>query len=70
VDDRDGWLVRYDLQFPRARQNGWNFTAESVAFVVVDRGNGRPPGLFFVSMPNSHKTPGDLYLLLNSLRPL
>ncbi|MQA83858.1 MAG: hypothetical protein GEV03_04275 [Streptosporangiales bacterium] len=68
--DPPGWLVRFELRYPRAEREGWNFTRDAVAFAVVDRGAGQRPGFLYVAIPNSHKNHGDLDLLLDSLRAL
>jgi hypothetical protein len=70
VGDRAGWLVRYELHFPQAKEDGWNFTEETAAFLLVERGSRNPPGVLYMSLPDSHRALGDLDLVLSSVRPL
>ncbi|GAB3964884.1 hypothetical protein GCM10029978_026370 [Actinoallomurus acanthiterrae] len=68
VDGHDGWLLKVKFTFPQAKSEGWNFRTETAAILMVDRGNGRSPAEFYVSIPDSHGRQGDLDLLLSSLK--
>jgi Protein of unknown function (DUF2510) len=68
VDGHPGRLLKVKLTFPQAESQGWNFRGETIAIVVIDRGTGKAPALFYVSIPDSHSRPGDLDLLLTSLK--
>jgi hypothetical protein len=69
VGDKRAWIIRYQLSFPSAAAKGWNFDKEDIALVLVDRDDdGKRPGFLYVSIPDSHKTPGDLDQLLDSLK--
>jgi hypothetical protein len=68
VDGHDGWLLKMKFTFPQAKSEGWNFRTETAAILIIDRGNGRSPAEFYVSIPDSHRRQGDLDLLLSSLK--
>ncbi|MEV0401082.1 DUF2510 domain-containing protein [Actinoallomurus sp. NPDC050550] len=68
VGGHDGWLLKVKFTFPQAKSAGWNFRTETAAILIVDRGNGRSPAEFYVSIPDSHGHQGDLDLLLSSLK--
>ena len=68
VGGHDGWLLKVKFTFPQAKSQGWNFRTETAAILMVDRGNGRSPAEFYVSIPDSHGRQGDLDLLLSSLK--
>jgi hypothetical protein len=68
VSGEKAWWYKVRLSFPQARSSGWNFTKETVVIVTVDRGSGKRPAVFYVSIPDSHENQGDLDLLLSSLK--
>jgi hypothetical protein len=70
IGGRKGWLVRFELTFPQAERENWTFNKESAAFVMVDRGRGRRPAILYMTLPSSHKTQGDMRVVLNSVKPL
>mgnify|MGYP001089580281 CR=1 FL=1 len=43
-------------------------TKRTAVVVTVEQAFGRPPSMLYISIPDSHKTPGDLDLLLSSLK--
>ena len=70
VSGKSAWYYKLRLSFPQAQANGWNFRTETIVVVVVNPGAGKQWSTFYVSIPDSHKTSGDLDLLVNSLRVL
>ncbi|MEV8632301.1 DUF2510 domain-containing protein [Streptosporangium sp. NPDC051023] len=57
VSGRDGWLFMFDLDFSEQSQaNGWEWKKERAAFVIVDRGEGKPPALMYLSVPDNLDT--------------
>ncbi|WP_222720954.1 DUF2510 domain-containing protein [Actinomadura sp. HBU206391] len=68
VSGKNAWYYKVQLSFPQARSRNWNFTKETIVIVTVERGSGKRPATFYVSIPDSHVNQGDLDLLLSSLR--
>jgi hypothetical protein len=63
VSGRHGWEVTYRLDYQGA---GLPFTSEEAAVVVIDRGSGLPPAVFFASVP-SNLAPAEVNALVSSL---
>ncbi|MGH3392332.1 MAG: DUF2510 domain-containing protein [Actinomadura sp.] len=70
VSGRKAWIYKVQMGFPQAETKGWNFTKETAVVVTVEVAPGKPPAMLYISIPDSHKTPGDLDLLLGSLKAL
>ncbi len=68
VSGKKAWLYKLRLDFPQAQSQGWNFNFEIATVVVIDRGSGRRPATFYISVPSSHPNQGDTDLLLSSLK--
>jgi hypothetical protein len=67
VDGHQAWLERFRLDFTQARSRGWKFTADTVAILVVDRGDRRL-GELWVSVPDTFPGQGDVDQVLGSVR--
>jgi hypothetical protein len=61
------WAVTFLMTYPDAASEGLAWTSEAGAVVVVDRGAGRAPAVFYASVP-SNLGASDVSTLLNSLR--
>lgn len=68
VSGKKAWLYKVQMSFPQAETKGWNFTKETAVIVTVQLQSGKAPATFYISIPDSHKTQGDLDLLLGSLK--
>jgi hypothetical protein len=66
VDGHRAWLERFRLDFTEARTRGWKFTADTVAILVVDRGDRRL-GELWVSVPDTFPGQGDVDQVLGSV---
>ncbi|MDN3356196.1 DUF2510 domain-containing protein [Actinomadura sp. DC4] len=66
VGGHRAWLERFRLDFTEARSRGWKFTADTVAILIVDRGDRRL-GELWVSVPDSFPDQGDLDQVLDSV---
>jgi hypothetical protein len=67
VDGHQAWLERFRLDFTEARSRGWKFTADTVAILVVDRGDRRL-GELWVSVPDTFPGQGDVDQVLGSVK--
>jgi hypothetical protein len=67
VSGRLAWAVTFLMTYPDAASEGLAWTSEAGAVVVVDRGAGRAPAVFYASVP-SNLGASDVSTLLNSLR--
>jgi hypothetical protein len=67
VSGRPAWIVTFLMTYPDAAREDLAWTREAGAVVVVDRGAGQAPALFYVSVPNDLGT-GTFDTLINSLR--
>jgi hypothetical protein len=67
VDGHHAWLERFRLDFTDARSRGWKFTADTVAILVVDRGD-RHLGELWVSVPDTFTGQGDVDQVLDSVK--
>jgi hypothetical protein len=66
VDGHRAWLERFRLDFTDAKARGWKFTADTVAILVVDRGDKRL-GELWVSVPDTFPGQGDVDQVLGSV---
>jgi hypothetical protein len=67
VSGHPGWMVRFLMNYPAAASEGLSWTSELAAVVIVDRGTGRAPAVFYVSVPSNLGTQ-NVTILLGSLR--
>ncbi|MEW9551304.1 DUF2510 domain-containing protein [Nonomuraea sp. NPDC050783] len=69
VGDRDAWLLQFELDFTKAsKENGYKWKKENGAIVLVDRGGGERPAIFYVSVPDNLGT-DVVGKVLGSLKP-
>jgi hypothetical protein len=67
VSGHQAWMVRFLMTYPDAASEGLNWTSELGAVVVVDRGTGEAPAVFYVSVPANLGT-ANVTVLTDSLR--
>ena len=67
VSGHPAWLVTFGMTYPDAASEGLAWTSEEGAVVVVDRGAGRAPALFYASVP-ANLGRGTITALIDSLR--
>jgi hypothetical protein len=67
VSGHQAWMVTFLMTYPDAASEGLAWTSEAGAVVVVDRGAGRAPAVFYASVP-SNLGIGDVSTLVSSLR--
>jgi hypothetical protein len=67
VSGHQAWVVTFLMTYPDAASEGLAWTSEAGAVVVVDRGAGRAPAVFYASVP-SNLGIGDVSTLVSSLR--
>jgi hypothetical protein len=67
VSGRPAWLVTFAMTYPDAASDQLAWTSEEGAVVVVDRGAGETPALFYASVP-SNLGRGTITTLIDSLR--
>jgi len=67
VGGHQAWLVRFLMIYPDAASQDLAWTSEAGAVVVVDRGAGQAPAIFYVSVP-SNLGVSSVSLLISSLR--
>jgi hypothetical protein len=67
VSGHQAWVVRFLITYPDAAGQGLAWTSEAGAVVVVDRGAGRAPAIFYVSVPGNLGVT-NVNLLISSLR--
>jgi hypothetical protein len=51
VSGHPAWVVKFLMSYPDAAAEGLNWTSELGAVVLVDRGTGQAPAVFYVSVP-------------------
>ena len=66
VSGHPAWMVTFLMTYPDAAGEGLAWTSEAGAVVVVDRGAGRAPAVFYASVPEPG--PRDVAALVSSLR--
>jgi hypothetical protein len=67
VSGHPAWEVTFVMTYPLAASEGLAWTSEAGAVVLVDRGAGQAPALFYVSVPSNLGTSA-VGILLSSLR--
>jgi hypothetical protein len=67
VSGHQAWLVTFLVTYPDAASEGLAWTSEAGAVVVVDRGAGPAPAVFYASVPSNLGT-SDVATLVSSLR--
>jgi hypothetical protein len=67
VSGHQAWVVTFAMKYKDAARDGLPWTSEQGAVVVVDRGAGRHPAVFYTSVPNNLGT-SDVSTLVSSLR--
>ena len=67
VSGHRAWVVTFLMTYPDARGEGLAWTSEAAAVVVVDRGAGQSPAVFYTSVPSNLGT-SDVAALVSSLR--
>jgi hypothetical protein len=67
VSGHPAWMVTFLMTYPDAASEGLAWTSEAGAVVVVDRGAGQAPAVFYASVPSNLGT-SDVSTLVNSLR--
>ena len=67
VSGHQAWMVTFLVTYPDAASEGLAWTTEAGAVVVVDRGAGRAPAVFYASVPNNLGT-SDVSTLVSSLQ--
>ncbi|HXW86900.1 MAG TPA: hypothetical protein VEJ42_01450 [Streptosporangiaceae bacterium] len=66
VSGHPAWAVTFLITYPDAASEGMAWTSEAGAVVVVDRGDGQVPAVFYVSVPANLGT-GAVGTLISSL---
>jgi hypothetical protein len=67
VSGHAAWVVTFLMTYPDAAGQGLAWSSELGAVVVVDRGAGQAPAVFYVSVPNNLGT-ANVSTLIGSLR--
>jgi hypothetical protein len=67
VSGHQAWVVTFVMTYPDAAGEGLHWTSEAGAVVVVDRGPGQAPAVFYTSVPSNLGT-SDVTTLVSSLR--
>jgi hypothetical protein len=67
VSGHQAWLVKFAMNYPDAASEGLRWGSELGAAVVVDRGAGQSPAVFYVSVPDNLGI-SSVSVLLGSLR--
>ena len=67
VSGHAAWVVTFLMTYPDADQEGLAWSSELGAVVVVDRGAGRTPAVFYVSVPSNLGT-ANVSTLIRSLQ--
>ena len=67
VSGHQAWMVTFLMSYPDAASDGLAWTSEAAAVVVVDRGAGQAPAVFYASVPSNLGT-SDVATLISSLR--
>jgi len=67
VSGHPAWEVTFLMTYPNAGGQGLAFSSEASAVVVVDRGAGRAPAVFYASVP-SNLGASEVKTLIHSLR--
>ena len=67
VSGHPAWVVKFLIGYPDAIAESLDWTSELAAVMIVDRGAGRAPAVFYVSVPSNLGTQ-NVAVLLDSLR--
>jgi hypothetical protein len=67
VSGHQAWVVRFLMNYLDGASQGLTWSSELGAVVVVDRGTGQAPAVFYVSVPGNLDTT-DVGTLIGSLR--
>lgn len=67
VSGHQAWMVTFLVTYPDAASEGLAWTSEAGAVVVVDRGAGQAPAVFYASVPSNLGT-SNAATLVSSLR--
>jgi hypothetical protein len=67
VSGHQAWIVTFLVTYPDAAGEGLAWTSEPGAVVLVDRGPGQAPAMFYVSVPDNLGT-ADVATLVSSLQ--
>jgi len=67
VSGHQAWVVTFLMTYPDAASEGLAWTNEAGAVVVVDRGAGQAPAVFYTSVPSNLGT-SDVSTLVSSLQ--
>jgi len=67
VSGHPAWVVTFLMTYPDAAAEGLAWTSEAGAVVVVDRGAGQAPAVFYASVPSNLGT-SDVAALVSSLQ--
>jgi hypothetical protein len=67
VSGHPAWMVTFLMTYQRATGEGLAWTSEAGAVIVVDRGAGQAPAVFYASVPSDLGTT-DLNTLISSLQ--
>jgi hypothetical protein len=67
VSGHQAWMVKFLMNYTAAASEGLHWSTELGAVVVVDRGTGDVPAVFYVSVP-ANLEPVNVTLLIDSLR--
>ena len=67
VSGHQAWMVTFLMTYPDAAGEGLAWTSEAGAVVIVDRGAGRAPAVFYASVP-SNLGASDVAALVSSLQ--
>lgn len=67
VSGHQAWMVTFLVTYPDAASEGLAWTSEAAAVVVVDRGAGRAPAVFYASVPSNLGT-SNVNTLVSSLQ--
>jgi hypothetical protein len=67
VSGHQAWIVTFLVTYPDAAGEGLAWTSEAGAVVLVDRGPGQAPAMFYVSVPDNLGT-ADVATLVSSLQ--
>jgi len=67
VSGHAAWVVRFLMTYPDAASQGLAWSSELGAVVVVDKGAGQAPAVFYVSVPSNLGT-ANVATLISSLR--
>ena len=67
VSGHQAWMVTFLVTYPDAASEGLAWTSEAAAVVIVDRGAGQAPAVFYTSVPNNLGT-SDVGTLVSSLQ--